>query len=164
MMRSIKGKTWGASPKLLLTTYKTLVRPVIEYIPFIKYSASDSSMMTLERLQRKAIKIAFRLPYSTASKDAYKLARIDNINDRFELLSKRYLEKASKNNQLIKELIDNYEPNKKPRIKKSVKPILNYLIPPTTQSTSTTTTQLTTNNNRGDNWQRLIDFVDQLNL
>jgi len=147
MIRSIRGKTWGASSKLLLTTYKTLIRPIIEYIPFVKYSASDTSMMSLELLQRKAIKIALKLPISTPTQEVYKLARIDNISDRFETLSKRYLQKASESNQLIKELICNHKPNKKPRIKKSVKPILNYLLPQTIQSnsvTTTTATQLTT--------------------
>jgi hypothetical protein len=179
MMRSIRGKSWGASSKLLLTTYKTLIRPIIEYVPFVKYSASNTSMMTLELLQRKAIKIALRLPISAPNQEAYKLARIDNISDRFETLSKRYLQKASESNQLIKELIGNYDPNKKPRIKKSVKPILNYLLPQTNQSTTastsqpTTTSQLATNpqirqqrttTRRGDNWQNLINFVEQLNL
>jgi hypothetical protein len=161
MMRSIRGKNWGASPKLLTTTYKALIRPIIEYIPFVKYSASETSMMTLETLQRKAVKIAFRLPISTATKDCYKLARIDSIKDRFELLSARYLQKATNNNQLIKELIDNHDPNLKPRIKKSVKPILNHLIPQTTQSTAPINQQRA---ERTDSWHRLIEFVDQLDL
>lgn len=182
MMRSIRGKNWGASPKLLLTTYKTLIRPIMEYIPFVKYSASESSIMTLEMLQRKAVKIAFRLPISTATKDCYKLARIDNIKDRFESLSKRYLQKATNNNQLIKELIDKYNPSFKPRVKNGVKPILGHLLPQTTQSTAQTTpinkptttatinqaTTTTSNNQpktmRKDNWQKLIEFVDQLDL
>jgi hypothetical protein len=173
MMRSIRGKNWGASPKLLLTTYKALVRPIIEYIPFIKYSASETSMMKLETLQRKAVKIAFRLPNSTATKDCYKLARIDNIKDRFELLSTRYLQKATNSNQLIRELIDNYNPQFKPRVRNGVKPILGHLLPKTTQSTAQTasisqTTATTSINQqktkKKDNWQKLIDFVDQLDL
>jgi hypothetical protein len=119
-------------------------------------------MMTLELLQRKAIKIALRLPISTSTKEAYKLARIDNINDRFEALSKRYLQKATSNNQLIKDLVDNHDPSRKPRIRNSEKPILNHLQPQTTQST--TIRQPTRTNNCEDNWQRLIDFVDQLDL
>ncbi|RNA17460.1 RNA-directed DNA polymerase from mobile element jockey-like [Brachionus plicatilis] len=138
MMRSIRGKNWGASPKLLLTTYKTLIRPIMEYIPFIKYSASETSMTTLETRQRKAIKIAYRLPFSTATKDCYKLARIDSIKDRFELLSTRYLQKASNSNKLIKDLIDNYNSNSKPLVKNGVKPILAHILPQTTQSATKT--------------------------
>ena len=172
MMRSIRGKNWGASPKLLLTTYKTLIRPIMEYIPFIKYSTSEKSLMSLEMRQRKAVKIAYRLPLSTATKDCYRLAQIDIIKDRFESLSTRYLHKASNCNKLIRDLIDNYNPNTKPRIKNGVKPILAHLLPKTTQSTTKTSTNQTastetinqTKTKKKNNWQKLIDFVTQLDI
>jgi hypothetical protein len=110
---------------------------------------------------------------STSTRVAFKLARIDNIKERLELLSTRYLQKATNSNQLIKKLIGNHKPNFKPRIKKSVKPILGHLLPKTTQSTaqaaSISQTTATTSINqqktkKKDNWQKLIDFVDQLDL
>lgn len=117
MMRSIMGKNWGASTKLLLSTYKTLFTQIIEYIPFIKYSVSDARMMSLEKQKRKVFKIAYKLPTSTATKDCFKLARINHIKDRFESLSTHFLKKADKSKQLIKALIDNFNPQIKPRVK-----------------------------------------------
>ncbi|RNA04187.1 hypothetical protein BpHYR1_023559 [Brachionus plicatilis] len=49
-----QAKNFRQELDLLLTTYKALIRPIIEYIPFIKYSASDARMMSLEKQQRKA--------------------------------------------------------------------------------------------------------------
>ena len=34
LIKSIKGKRWGASSKLIMTTYNALVRPILEYVPY----------------------------------------------------------------------------------------------------------------------------------
>ena len=48
-MRRTKDRHWGASQKLLKTTYTTLIRPLIDYA-----SKKKANFLKLERIQRSA--------------------------------------------------------------------------------------------------------------
>ena len=54
LLKSIKGKRWGASSKLIMILYKTLVRPLLEYVPFVTLILIMTQYIRLERIQRKA--------------------------------------------------------------------------------------------------------------
>ena len=47
MLRSIKGKGWGASSKLIIMSYKVLIRSLIEYCPFTYLKMSDTNKLKL---------------------------------------------------------------------------------------------------------------------
>ena len=49
MISSVKGKNWGASFKLAMTMYKTLVR-LIEYVPFTTLNLALRNYLKLERI------------------------------------------------------------------------------------------------------------------
>ena len=65
LLRNIKGKNWGASSKTIMNTYKALIRPIIEYVPFITLSTAKSNFNKLENIQRKAIRVAIPWPPHT---------------------------------------------------------------------------------------------------
>lgn len=56
MLRSLQGKDWGMSIRLLLPTYKALIRSLIEYAPQVTLSMCDSARKTLEVIQSKSVK------------------------------------------------------------------------------------------------------------
>ena len=108
LIKSIRGKNWGASSKLIMTTYKALVRPILEYVPFATLILPHTNYMKLERIQRAAVRTAFYWPQYKTTSDIYIEKNIQSIRDRAIKLSDRYICKAYRTNIIITELIDNY--------------------------------------------------------
>jgi len=108
MIKSIKGKRWGASSKIIMTTYKALVRPILEYVPFGTLVLSQANYIKLERIQRQAVRKAYYWPRGTSTTDIYKKYKIESIMDRAIKLTDNYICKAYDNNIIIKEMIDDY--------------------------------------------------------
>ena len=91
MIKSIKGKNWGASSKLAMTTYKVLVRPLIEYVPFITLLLPETNYMKLERIQREAVRNAYNWAQGTSTTEIYKQHNMESIKDRAIKLTDRYI-------------------------------------------------------------------------
>ena len=107
-LRSIKGRKWGASEKVIIRSYKVLIRPVIEYAPFIPLIAAPTHQHTLETIQNAAIRIASYWPLFTPTETMLHKAKLESVESRAFQLSNKYIIKAYSNNQLIKEYIDDY--------------------------------------------------------
>ena len=108
MIKSIKGKDWGASPKLIMTTYKALVRPLLEYVPFGTLMLAEKNYMKFERIQRAAVRKAYYWPPGISTTEMYKKHNIESIKERAVKLTDKYICKAYHNNIIIKEMIDEY--------------------------------------------------------
>ena len=68
MLKRLRGLNWGASSKIILSTYKSLIQPIIDYVPFAAIIMDQKYKLKLERLQRAAIRVAIRLaPHTSAS-------------------------------------------------------------------------------------------------
>ena len=108
-MRCISGTNWGANTKLLTITYKTLIRSIIDYASFIPIVSGSSTNLIIERIQRRALKIAYKLPFFYSTKGLYQIVNIPDVKTRAMSMCEKYIVKASKTNQLIQELITNYK-------------------------------------------------------
>ena len=107
-LKRIKGRGWGAKPKLIITTFKSLIRSIIEYAPFIPSIIAPSKLSKLEAIQRRAVKIALGWPANSLNKDVqakYASFKLEPIVKRSEKLSKKYLMKSGSTNPLIKDQI-----------------------------------------------------------
>jgi hypothetical protein len=109
LLKSIKGKGWGASSRLIIILYKTLVRPLLEYIPFSTLVVTITQYMKLERIQRQAIRTAIYWPPGLSTKEIYEQNNFRSIRDRAIYLTNRYIIRAHENNIIIKEIIDDYK-------------------------------------------------------
>ena len=67
LLKAIRGQNWGASPQTILYTYRTYVRPLLEY-GCILYSNDDKILKKLQSIETQAIKIAHRLATSMGHK------------------------------------------------------------------------------------------------
>ena len=108
MLRRIRGKGWGASPKLLITSYKVLIRPIIEYVPFATLAMSESSQTILNRIQNSAIRTATYWPGGASSTQMNALVGLETINTRAARLSVNYINKAVINNDSIDKRVADY--------------------------------------------------------
>ena len=65
-----------------MTMYKTLVRPLIEYVPFITPLLPESNYMKLERIQRAAVRKAYDWAHGSSSIEIFKQHNIESIKER----------------------------------------------------------------------------------
>ncbi|UYV78250.1 hypothetical protein LAZ67_16000683 [Cordylochernes scorpioides] len=57
ILRRLCGTNWGAKPRILRTTYTTLIRPIMEYATPVWAPSSSSLKVRLDSVQAKAAKI-----------------------------------------------------------------------------------------------------------
>ena len=108
MLRRIRGRDWGASPKLILTTYKVLIRPIIEYAPFTILLMSESNQTLLQRIQNAAIRVSMYWEAGATSNEMNTKAKLELLTERAARLSSNYIVKAYQTNESIKERLDAY--------------------------------------------------------
>ena len=109
MLRKIKGKNWGASTKLITTTYKVLVRSILEYAPFTLLTMAPTNQLKIEKIQRAAARIATFWPPHTSTSTIYSKLNLEPMMDRAYRLTDNYICKANANNPLIHTAIEEYK-------------------------------------------------------
>ena len=67
LLKAIRGKDWGASPETILYTYKSYVRPILEYGSILFAFSEEKLLKKIQAVETEAIKIAYRLPPWTTS-------------------------------------------------------------------------------------------------
>lgn len=109
LLKALRGQTWGASPETILYSYRTFVRPILEYGCILFAHAKDSLLKKIQSIEVEAIKIAHRLPPWATNTWCYDLVSFPNVLNRIKDLSKKFVE-TNKDDELIKPLIENLKP------------------------------------------------------
>ena len=101
LLKALRGQSWGA----ILYSYRTYLRPLLEYSCILFTYASDDLLRKIQAVETQAIKIAFRLAPWATNKSCYNLVTFENILTRMKKLSNDFLSK-NRNDELIKPLIE----------------------------------------------------------
>ncbi len=109
MLRSLRGRSWGTNIELLLTTYKALIRSLIDYAPPVTMAMCDTARKTLETIQSKTVRSITRWAPGETNKEMLQHYKIDEVLPRAHKLMNDYVGKAYKFNPLIKDLIEDYK-------------------------------------------------------
>ena len=109
MIRHLKGKNWGMNTKLLLITYKALIRSLLEYAPPAIITMSDAAIKEVETIQSKAVRSITRWPPHLTNKAMLEAHKLETIKGRAEKLMDNYLQKANNSNPLIRSTIRTYK-------------------------------------------------------
>ena len=81
-------------PHILLTLYKTLVRPINTYAaPFI-LQLTPTQLKKLEATERRTLRYCLKLPPRTPSAVIHTMANIENIQQHINTLTKNYYHRA----------------------------------------------------------------------
>ena len=110
LLKALCGQNWGASPETILYTYRSFIRPILEYICILFARADESLLRKIQAVETMAIKIAHRLPPWTTNHFCYEYFSFEKILDRLKTQSKQFLQKNS-NDDLIKPLIEAAKPS-----------------------------------------------------
>ena len=105
LLKALRGQSWGASPETILYSYRTYVRPLLEYSCILFAYANDDLLKKIQAIETQDIKIAFRQAPWATNRSCYNLVRFENIISRMKKLSSAFLNK-NKNDELIKPLIE----------------------------------------------------------
>jgi len=109
MIKHLRGKDWGMNHKLLLTTYKALIRSLMDYSPQVTMSMCEASQKVYETIQTKAVRLATKWPCHMTNKEMLNRYKIEPILNRSHRLMNNYLIKANRANPLIRNTIKDYK-------------------------------------------------------
>ena len=88
---------WRSKPTFLINLYKTLIRPIIEYVNFPFISASESNFNKLQKIENKIIRLCLPCSLYDSTEKIHKEAKLDLLKPRLLKLSTQYIENILNN-------------------------------------------------------------------
>ena len=110
LLKTISGRSWGANEETIMYTYRTFIRPVIEYGAVLYAHADEYLLKKLQSIETRAIKIAYDLPPWTTNYWCYQSISFTPILERLKDQAKQFVEK-NWNDYVLKEFILNNKPS-----------------------------------------------------
>ena len=110
LLKSMCVTNWGENTETILYSYRTFIRPVLEYGAALYAYADQSLLDKIQAIETTAIKIAFDLPPWTLNYWCYQQINFTPILDRLQSLAKSFIQK-NKRDFLIQPLIDEARPS-----------------------------------------------------
>ena len=104
LLKALRGQSWGASPETILYSYRTYVRPLLEYSCILFSHSNELLLKKIQAIETQAIKIAFRLAPWATNTSCYSLVTFPKILERLKTLSRKFLT-MNKTDDLIEPLI-----------------------------------------------------------
>ena len=95
MLRMLCGYAWDSQPKTIMYTYKSFIRPVMEYGAVIFAFSSPKALQTLKTIENSATRIAWRLPPWTIQSRLDYYRNFPPIEERIKDLAISFLVKNS---------------------------------------------------------------------
>ena len=93
LLKALRGKDWGTNPEVLIYTYKSFIRPLLEYGGILFAHADKSLLSKLQAVETRAIKLAYRLAPWTTNTWCYKQINVEGILSRLKTQARIFLKK-----------------------------------------------------------------------
>ena len=110
LLKALTGRKWGANSDTILYSYRTFIRPLIEYSAVLIAHTDQSMLKKMTAIETHAIKLAFDLPPWSLNTFCYDLVTFPPITDRLKKLAKQFVEKNT-NDFLLKTFIETAKPS-----------------------------------------------------
>lgn len=91
ILKAISGISWGAHPDNLLTVYKGLIRPILDWDCMALYNIDPKLMIKLDRIQYAALRTSLGLFISTPTNVILHLSGELPLSIRWKVLTNRHL-------------------------------------------------------------------------
>ena len=105
MLRRLTGIKGGLKTKLVMSIYKALIQPVIDYCPFITLSNNKALVQKMEMIQYKSIRYVTKWPKKLSNQNMINSLKIRTILERHKSLRNRYIKRAYQTTPIIKQYI-----------------------------------------------------------
>ena len=94
-MKAVSGSSWGQQKETLLSTFKALIRPLLDFgAPIIYPNASKTSIEGMQRVQNKCLRVALGCHQMASIQHLHSKAKVLPVADHLNLLSSQFLAKA----------------------------------------------------------------------
>ena len=110
LLKALCGKSWGADAETIMYTYRTFIRPIIEYGAVLFAHADQKLLTKLQAIETHAIKLAYDLPPWTLNYWCYKDVNFKPILERIKEQAKKFVEQ-NKDDFVLKPFIDKNLPS-----------------------------------------------------
>ncbi len=90
-LRSISSQKWGSHPSAMLTIYKSCIRSIIEYGAFLFDDAPQTTLIILDRLQWKCLRICTGAFITTHTKTLEVTAGVEPLSVRRLKAASRFI-------------------------------------------------------------------------
>ena len=110
LLKALCGHSWGANAETIMYTYRTFIRPIIEYGAVLFAHADKKLLDKLQAIETHAIKLAYDLPPWTLNYWCYQMINFKPILERIKDLAKQFIEK-NKEDFVLKPFIDQSKPS-----------------------------------------------------
>ena len=94
LLSLIRGRIRGCNPKTLLFTYKSFIRPIIEYRAPLYASLSQRSLNKISACERKILRRILKLDPNYPSMHVHSLAKTPPITSRLTELQQKYINRT----------------------------------------------------------------------
>lgn len=113
IIKILSHKSWNLSTKTLVNIYKALIRSILDYSLFLYNILPKSTQIRLQSIQNSALRVIYKPALFTNSNILHKHANISPLEERAKSLNEKYIREAIvNNNELILDLIEDYNKNK----------------------------------------------------
>ena len=102
LLKLLSGSKWDCKPKTLMILYKSYIRPVLEYGAPVILGASKTNIKKYQIIQNKAIRLAYKLDPLSHSESTHKIAKIDLIKERFQIVRYKFIDSLNEHSNLFK--------------------------------------------------------------
>ena len=110
LLKAICGNSWGANTETIIYTYRTFIRPIMEYSAVLFAHADKKLLEKLQSIETHAIKLAYDLPPWTTNYWCYKTVSFTPILERLKKQAKLFIEK-NREDFILKPFIDDMKPS-----------------------------------------------------
>lgn len=90
----LRGKLRGCHPRTLLHTYKTFIRPILDYPSCITAIMPNHMQQRMFQMERRFTRRIFRMPPETENKEVYNRAKLIPLQSRHSSLRARYVKRT----------------------------------------------------------------------
>ena len=105
LLKALSHLSKETSPKLILSLYKSTVRPIFEYACIAYMNAAPNHLEKLQQLQNSCLRSALKLPAHISTRILHDAADIPMLKDHLLSFAKKRLASLETNSRIIRQLI-----------------------------------------------------------
>ena len=108
LLRMISAMSSQHKPDMLVTLYKSIIRPIFENSAICTVSAAETHIEKLQLLQNQALRVVLKTPHYVSIKDLHDLSGVSRIKDHLVSFAQRQLDNMRRHSPIINATVEDF--------------------------------------------------------
>ena len=108
LLRVVSSLSENPNPNMLVTLYKSIIRPIFEYPSLCIINAAACHIQKMQLLQNQALRVVLKIPSYVSIKDLHDCTGVPPILDHLVSFAKQRLQSMKKTSPLVNPVIEEY--------------------------------------------------------